>query len=43
METMCNDLVREGLSEQEDLSRVLRIKTMEADFPLSGPLTPIVI
>lgn len=43
MEAMCNVLVGEGLSEQEDLSRFLRIKTMEADFLLSGPLTPIVI
>lgn len=36
-------MVREGPSEQEYLSRVLRVKTMEADFLLSGPFTPIAL
>lgn len=42
MEAVCNFMVREGLSE-EDLGRVLRIKTLEADFLLPGALTPIAI
>lgn len=43
MGTLCNIMVREGPSEQEYLSRVLRVKTMEADFFLSGPFTPIAL
>lgn len=42
MEARWKVMVREEPSEQ-DLSRVLRIKILEADFLLSGPLTPITI